>query len=58
MLLDDRLGDLSGLEAVVLGRSNIVGKPMLQLLTMANCTVTIAHSRTLARRGVISYPKY
>jgi methylenetetrahydrofolate dehydrogenase (NADP+) / methenyltetrahydrofolate cyclohydrolase len=46
MLLEDRLGDLSGLEAVVIGRSNIVGKPMAQLLTGANCTVTLAHSRT------------
>jgi methylenetetrahydrofolate dehydrogenase (NADP+)/methenyltetrahydrofolate cyclohydrolase len=46
MLLKDHLGDLSGLEAVVIGRSNIVGKPMAQLLTDANATVTIAHSRT------------
>ena len=46
LLLEDRLGDLSGLEAVVLGRSNIVGKPMAALLTQASCTVTIAHSRT------------
>ena len=46
MLLKDRLGDLSGLEAVVIGRSNIVGKPMAQLLTQASCTVTLAHSRT------------
>ena len=46
MLLKDRLGDLSGLNAVVLGRSNIVGKPMAQLLLAENCTVTIAHSRT------------
>ena len=46
MLLKDRLGDLSGLEAVVIGRSNIVGKPMAQLLLDANATVTIAHSRT------------
>lgn len=46
MLLQDRLGDLSGLDAVVIGRSNIVGKPMAALLTAANCTVTIAHSRT------------
>ena len=46
MLLKDRLGDLSGLEAVILGRSNIVGKPMAQLLLKENCTVTIAHSRT------------
>jgi methylenetetrahydrofolate dehydrogenase (NADP+)/methenyltetrahydrofolate cyclohydrolase len=38
--------DLSGLEAVVIGRSNIVGKPMAQLLLAANCTVTLAHSRT------------
>ncbi|MBX3565801.1 MAG: bifunctional methylenetetrahydrofolate dehydrogenase/methenyltetrahydrofolate cyclohydrolase FolD [Sphingomonas sp.] len=46
MLLEDRLGDLSGLDAVVVGRSNIVGKPMAALLTKANATVTIAHSRT------------
>jgi methylenetetrahydrofolate dehydrogenase (NADP+) / methenyltetrahydrofolate cyclohydrolase len=38
--------DLSGLDAVVVGRSNIVGKPMAQLLLRENCTVTIAHSRT------------
>lgn len=38
--------DLSGLHAVVVGRSNIVGKPMLQLLLAENCTVTVAHSRT------------
>ena len=46
MLLRDRLGDLAGLEAVVLGRSNIVGKPMAQLLLKDSATVTIAHSRT------------
>lgn len=46
MLLKDRLGDLSGLRAVIVGRSNIVGKPMAQLLLRENCTVTIAHSRT------------
>ena len=46
MLLRDRLGALSGAEAVVLGRSNIVGKPMAQLLLKDSCTVTIAHSRT------------
>jgi methylenetetrahydrofolate dehydrogenase (NADP+) / methenyltetrahydrofolate cyclohydrolase len=46
MLLKERLGDLSGLNAVVIGRSNIVGKPMAALLTAADCTVTIAHSRT------------
>ena len=46
MMLRDRHGSLSGLNAVVLGRSNIVGKPMAQLLLGDNCTVTIAHSRT------------
>ncbi|HVI51011.1 MAG TPA: bifunctional methylenetetrahydrofolate dehydrogenase/methenyltetrahydrofolate cyclohydrolase FolD [Candidatus Sulfotelmatobacter sp.] len=46
MLLKDHLGDLSGREAVVVGRSNIVGKPMAQLLIAENCTVTVAHSRT------------
>ena len=46
MLLKDALGDLSGLEAVVVGRSNLVGKPMAQLLLAESCTVTIAHSRT------------
>ena len=46
MLLQDTLSDLSGLHAVVIGRSNIVGKPMAQLLLQQSCTVTIAHSRT------------
>ena len=46
MLLKDLLGSLSGLDAVVIGRSNIVGKPMAQLLLAESCTVTIAHSRT------------
>ena len=46
MLLRDRLGSLSGLDAVVIGRSNIVGKPMAQLLLGDSCTVTLAHSRT------------
>ena len=46
LLLRDLLGSLSGLNAVVLGRSNIVGKPMAQLLLAENATVTIAHSRT------------
>jgi methylenetetrahydrofolate dehydrogenase (NADP+) / methenyltetrahydrofolate cyclohydrolase len=46
MLLKQELGDLTGKQAVVVGRSNIVGKPMAQLLLHANCTVTIAHSRT------------
>jgi methylenetetrahydrofolate dehydrogenase (NADP+)/methenyltetrahydrofolate cyclohydrolase len=45
-LLKQELGDLSGLDAVVIGRSNIVGKPMAQLLLAENATVTIAHSRT------------
>jgi methylenetetrahydrofolate dehydrogenase (NADP+)/methenyltetrahydrofolate cyclohydrolase len=58
MMLKARLGDLSGLEAVVIGRSNIVGKPIAQLLLRENCTVTIAHSRTrdlpaVVRRGDI-----
>ncbi|HJT41752.1 MAG TPA: bifunctional methylenetetrahydrofolate dehydrogenase/methenyltetrahydrofolate cyclohydrolase FolD [Sphingobium sp.] len=53
MLLKDELGDLSGLEAVVVGRSNIVGKPMAQLLLAENCTVTIAHSRTRDLASVI-----
>jgi methylenetetrahydrofolate dehydrogenase (NADP+)/methenyltetrahydrofolate cyclohydrolase len=46
MLLKNELGDLSGLDAIVVGRSNIVGKPMAQLLIQASCTVTVAHSRT------------
>lgn len=45
-LLKQELGNLTGLEAVVIGRSNIVGKPMAQLLLGENCTVTLAHSRT------------
>ncbi len=46
MLLKDTLGDLSGKHAVVIGRSNIVGKPMAALLLKESCTVTIAHSKT------------
>jgi len=46
MLLKDRLGDLKGLNAVIVGRSNIVGKPMAMLLLNEHCTVTIGHSRT------------
>ena len=46
MMLRDKLGSLSGLNAVVVGRSNIVGQPMAQLLLKDSCTVTIAHSRT------------
>ena len=52
-LLKQELGDLTGLEAVVVGRSNIVGKPMAQLLLNENCTVTIAHSRTRDRSAVV-----
>ncbi len=53
MLLKDQLGDLSGLEAVVIGRSSIVGKPMAQLLIAENCTVTVAHSKTRDLPGVV-----
>jgi len=53
MLLKDVLGDLSGKDAVVVGRSNIVGKPMAQLLIRESCTVTVAHSRTRDLPGVV-----
>lgn len=46
MMLRDHLGDMSGMNAVVVGRSNIVGKPMAALLLAESCTVTITHSRT------------
>lgn len=46
MMLKDHVGDLSGKKAIVVGRSNIVGKPMAALLLKESCTVTIAHSRT------------
>jgi len=46
LMLKDALGDLSGLNAVIVGRSNIVGKPMAALLIKESCTVTICHSRT------------
>ncbi|MEH3099862.1 bifunctional methylenetetrahydrofolate dehydrogenase/methenyltetrahydrofolate cyclohydrolase FolD [Sphingomonas adhaesiva] len=46
LLLKDRHASLSGMEAVVIGRSNIVGKPMAQLLLKESCTVTTVHSRT------------
>ena len=46
LMLKDRLGDLSGKRAIIVGRSNIVGKPMAALLLAESCTVTIAHSRT------------
>ena len=53
MMLRDRHGSLSGMEAVVIGRSNIVGKPMAQLLLRDSCTVTVAHSRTKDLPGVV-----
>ncbi len=53
MLLKDRLGDLAGLDAVVIGRSNIVGKPMAQLLIRESCTVTVAHSKTKDLSSVV-----
>jgi methylenetetrahydrofolate dehydrogenase (NADP+) / methenyltetrahydrofolate cyclohydrolase len=53
MLLKDRLGSLSGLDAVVIGRSILVGKPMAQLLLAESCTVTVAHSRTRDLEAVV-----
>ncbi len=53
MLLKDRLGNLSGLDAVVIGRSILVGKPMAQLLLAESCTVTVAHSRTRNLEDVV-----
>jgi methylenetetrahydrofolate dehydrogenase (NADP+)/methenyltetrahydrofolate cyclohydrolase len=53
MLAKDTLGKLEGLEAVIIGRSNIVGKPVAQLLLQENCTVTIAHSKTKDLPGVV-----
>jgi methylenetetrahydrofolate dehydrogenase (NADP+)/methenyltetrahydrofolate cyclohydrolase len=53
MMLRDYHGNLSGLDAVVIGRSNIVGKPMAQLLLGDSCTVTIAHSRTKDLQSVV-----
>ncbi|MGB8274547.1 MAG: bifunctional methylenetetrahydrofolate dehydrogenase/methenyltetrahydrofolate cyclohydrolase FolD [Alphaproteobacteria bacterium] len=52
LMLKDRLGNMNGKNAVVVGRSNIVGKPMAALLLGENCTVTIAHSRTRDLAGV------
>ena len=46
LLIKETLGDLTGLHAVVVGRSNLVGKPIAQLLLKENCTVTVCHSRT------------
>jgi len=53
MLLRDFVGDLSGKHAVIVGRSNLVGKPMAQLLLRENCTVTVAHSRTTDLPGIV-----
>jgi methylenetetrahydrofolate dehydrogenase (NADP+)/methenyltetrahydrofolate cyclohydrolase len=53
MLLKEELGDLSGKNAVVVGRSILVGKPMAQLLLAENCTVTVAHSRTRDLASVV-----
>ena len=53
MILRDLLGDLSGLDAVIVGRSILFGKPMAQLLLAENCTVTMAHSRTRDLPGVL-----
>lgn len=53
MLLREHLGSLSGLNAVVIGRSNLVGKPLAQLLLRDDCTVTIAHSRTRDLASVV-----
>lgn len=53
MMLREHHGSLSGMDAVVIGRSNIVGKPMAQLLLRDSCTVTIAHSRTRDLPGVV-----
>jgi len=52
-LLQGELGDLAGKEAVVIGRSNIVGKPMALLLLRESCTVTVAHSRTRELPAVV-----
>ena len=53
MLLRDFVGNLAGKHAVIVGRSNLVGKPMAQLLLRENCTVTVAHSRTVDLPGVV-----
>jgi methylenetetrahydrofolate dehydrogenase (NADP+)/methenyltetrahydrofolate cyclohydrolase len=53
LMLRAHHGNLSGMEAVVIGRSNIVGKPMAQLLLGESCTVTVAHSRTRDLPGVV-----
>ena len=53
MLLREELGSLEGKNAVIIGRSNLVGKPMMQLLLRDNCTVTVAHSRTADLAAVV-----
>ena len=53
MLLRDTLPSLAGLHAVIIGRSNLVGKPMAQLLLRENCTVTVAHSKTRDLPGIV-----
>jgi methylenetetrahydrofolate dehydrogenase (NADP+) / methenyltetrahydrofolate cyclohydrolase len=53
MLIEEQLGDVSGKNAVVIGRSILVGKPVAQLLLAANCTVTMAHSRTVDLADVV-----
>ena len=53
MLLRDFVGNLSGKHAVIVGRSNLVGKPMAQLLLRENCTVTVAHSRTANLAAIV-----
>ncbi len=52
LLLRDALGDMAGMNAVVVGRSNLVGKPIAQLLLQENCTVTIAHSKSRDLPGI------
>ena len=53
MLLRDFVGNLAGKHAVIVGRSNLVGKPMAQLLLRENCTVTVAHSKTADLPGIV-----
>jgi methylenetetrahydrofolate dehydrogenase (NADP+) / methenyltetrahydrofolate cyclohydrolase len=53
MLIQDQLGNVSGKNAVVIGRSILVGKPVAQLLLAANCTVTMAHSRTVDLADIV-----
>jgi methylenetetrahydrofolate dehydrogenase (NADP+)/methenyltetrahydrofolate cyclohydrolase len=53
LLLKDVLGDLRGKNAVVIGRSNLMGKPMAQMLLAADCTVTIAHSRSVDLPSIV-----